>query len=392
MSYVDKKENGGYAKGLDSPEYMEKFIRETDKKQEELNKTKSKISKREITEIKALSEKYPDDEYMDHALRGSIIQMSEKNEKNGVTDKNIEYMKAVEIAQTKTDKLSVFSLESPISQGAIIMLGFIFALIVAGTVTSMESMTRYKLFDESVPISKAKKYLAKTVFATGKTAIFCITQILIVFIIYKVSPYSDVLDMESFVMKSLKIVLLFSGLTTMFTFLGNYCGNLISYLGSSFIAFLGFAFLRFLTDLFTYGLLSGVIKIDKQQDRSFIIKTLDEMDYISPFRIMFKDYTPLSAVLMFFGLTVILVLVGIYISRYIKTERRGMFYTIKPVSYIYHILLTLTTSLILVNMFAGFIGNRQNIMLAISNWAIFILFALAFGKLYKYFFKAKLSI
>ena len=266
-----------------------------------------------------------------------------------------------------------------------------FCFVISGMITSLESMRRYKLFEESLPISKAKRYLLKTTFVSINTTIYWIVQAIIIGVIYFNGKYSVIFDILLYLEQTLLYVLIFLGFSMLFVFIGNYCGNIVSYFGSSFIAFLGSFFIRIVIVFF----MRPILMISEKLEVIFYFSIAEKLDkpWLRPAGLIIGNpIDQKNVIAYFFIFTIILVAIGVLLTRYIEVERSGMFYNIKFINKLYYALLILVSAVVSLSMVPNYYYEDEvSMSLKLINWLIFIVLLFGFSKIYKYFFKAKLT-
>lgn len=384
----------------------------TERIQNELTESRAKITSQDITDMKNSfkdiykSGKEVPFEY-EHEMMSQLKLKSSKTELyEGMSLQNQESepkdhlqndikKKLAEIDNIR-NVLAITAFDSPISLDSIGILVVLFSFLTVGNITSLEAMGRYKFFDESIPLSKRKKYLIKALFAVVCTASFFLIQMLLVYFIYSLSPYSQIMDLSELAVVTLKTLLGYTGVALTFTLIGSYCGNIVSYIGSIGVFMLQPMIFNTVIFMTSINLLPDKISDVIISDGSDLLISSMLIPALSLFRGDVSGIFYKEGVLGFFFLSrwlvisLFVILLGLFLSKYTKAERIGMFYIIEPVSKIYYVLLTALSAVIPVVIFNFDIYvSESNI---IVNWIVFLILLIGFGKLYKHLFKAKLSI
>lgn len=373
----------------------DEYDREYNRIEDELNATNKKITKQDIVDIRnsfSIESASHGFNYM-----SAIRQLKNRDKMKPYSSSFLDlrdYSESPELIKEKldsrVDEVRAIGPEAPGEPNTVIFMLFIFIFFVVGSITSLESMSRYKYFEESLPISNVKKYLAKGIFAILSSLIFFSIQISIVLMVQKISPYSEVIDSLGLLTTSAEYLVIAAGLTLLILFIGNYCGNFISYIG---------------TVLFTIGnpiaLLMSTASIKRLFPEIladiFIMGMNSAMDRLSNLVLIPMDiaYRALFPTLIWIVFIVAITVLGMFISKHTKTERSGMFYTVEKIDKIYYILLIILTAQIplrLVNSITRFSDITLDIGGLILNWIIYIISMVGLSRLYKYFFEAKFYI
>ncbi|MDO5708375.1 MAG: hypothetical protein Q4P31_07060 [Andreesenia angusta] len=362
----------------------EKTIKEmVDKRTEQKIKANKKITEKDLKEIKEYYINTSDLISINNGdmnfLTTKLVPKKDKVFNSQMERDSIDYRK---LLMDSENRLRTFSYHSAIDISFIIMIFSLFIFIISGLFTSVETMTRAKIFDESLPISKGKKFLAKNIIMTISTVIYSILLFTILIILYRFSPIWDAIDKSELLIGFFKTTVVTTGFGFIMIFVGSICGNIISYIGTGILFSLGYSGFYVIVSMMIESLTYICIK------ESILYKFFDlEHNYLSP-AIALSEITSNSveSIIKFMLMSIIFIVIGYFIQDYNRTEYRGKFYTIRAAEKFFYVLAVLYSAFIIIVFSTDYPGS--NIVL---NWVLFIIFIAIFSQIYKRLFKIKVE-
>lgn len=265
------------------------------------------------------------------------------------------------------------------SQSLIIL----FILIMIGFLTSIENMTRLKLFDESLPISKKNKYISKALVIIMSIVLISLLFLVLNTSILKFSNLGNIIDFSSYHKIFIKDLLYNIGIGLLFLFSGSICGNIISYMGVSLFLFNGLFSIQFIF----LSLLN--LMFNKNIDTVFYgIENINTLTWLKPIVLIDTMNYSVIIILKYLIVTFIIFLLGYFVQNSLKIEYRGKFFLTDIAKKIFFILSIIYTSVITTLIVSS--SNINNIKLL--NIVLLIIFTIIFTKIYKLLFNLKIRL
>ena len=248
----------------------------------------------------------------------------------------------------------------------------VLAFILSMFFTSLEHMTRYKMFEQGIALDKKWKFLGKFIFALFWLLIFILINSLITgFIGQRV--IGSVFEFNSMLTPMKNTMILIIPLLSLFMFVGSFTGNIVGHFAATVPIMLGY--------IFTNMLYPNEFFIDKLE---FLIN--EE----SPFRAIFLpliifdgrlDFVQIS---LFFIVGLLLLLAGAFLYKRARYEDSGKFFTIKGFHWLYYILAVWFFASIFTYIASGFVQGGLSLV-------FFVIFLALFAKIFQVLFKVKIG-
>lgn len=308
-------------------------------------------------------------------------------------DKENEFRYGKKISEEGT-KINPLKRNIPISASSILSYVTAFSFIAAALSTCIESMTRYKYFDESLPISKRKKFLSKVTGNIIMTFVYTVIVFASGVIIYRTSSFGNVIDYTKMPVLLIYVLMMSASVSALFTLIGSFCGNIISYIPSAFMGFLGllgiiFPFVQ--AEVFFRGIDFAFIAEDKQLILGNLYEKAGEMDFLSHAGMVGAEYSFIQMLIFTLVSLAIIIGLGMFIADRLENERRGMFYMNKTISKIYYIAAIIFSNTIVLLIFFSFVILTNSLIITVIKIIFYLVITAVFALIYRYLFRIRLS-
>lgn len=264
---------------------------------------------------------------------------------------------------------------------------FAFIFVLAMLMTSIESMSKYYDFTRSFPWSKTKDFLMKIVFGLILTALVYLVHIGVEEVIVGSSGLSEIYNMKGLLIYFARDLLLYLLVFVIFMGAGLASGNILGHFGMNIVIFGFFRIVSYIISVFQImirGLDTSNIMIDKfdefKNGQSPLVN-----HFLDPLMKMDSSVDMLIA----YGLIALIVLVlGIFISRKLKTENTGYMIVNTPLKILCMVLAVFTlTSIVFIIVSNAFID--YNVYVGIG---FYLFFLFASYKLFKTLFNLEIKL
>lgn len=251
------------------------------------------------------------------------------------------------------------------------------AVIIGGFLTSMEHMTRFKMFEETIPLRRRTKYFAKLGFGT-MWLIFYLLLNMVVFLIMSYIVIGPIVNIPNFLSNYLPIFLQGISYFALIMFVGSFTGNIFGHLAAMVPISLGYHFQHFLFPISnTESFFGNVNNMDKYM-------SMDIWPIMSQISLIFNNLNWMQ-IMVGLGAAVILSLIGSELYKRAKYENSGKFFTIRWIEIVYYILAVWCFASICTIITGGLV---QGDYIAF----VFIPFTLFFAKLFQRLFQIKVGV
>lgn len=346
----------------------------SEKRVQEMIKNNEKITKKDAEDIYKAYKKMNGTDF-------SIYKFSLKDKWNGERGEYVIYDEPdSNLIDGRYPLFAAFASKAPVTSVIPMSMLIIFVFIVSGTVTSADSMLRVKLFEESAPISKRKKYLSKILFTSAFAAVFALAEILILFLIYRFSAISEAVNYSELLYGLLYMIITGISASAVLIFLGNMCGNIFSYAASAILAFGGMSLLFIILFLLYPGYaLESIMGEVYYEGLSYI----DSTYWLNPYRLILISMSFKIVLQTLLGSAAVGA-AGYFLSEHMENERRGMFYMNRYMSRVYWLIALFISAGVFSRAFGAFGVFIELIVLVLS--------AVLFGWILNRLFKVRIRV
>ncbi len=338
-------------------------------------KYKSKaLTEEEIKNYKVEAEKFYGKYTTIDYQRGSVGNISfvpasdEFMSDNDIANRNQVYY---QVAQ-KYDSIYIGETNAFMVLFAMVFMGLIFSVFL----TSLDHMTKYKMFDQVIPLDGRVKYIAKLIFGLLWMLIFIIVNAGIAMLMGKVITGS-LFQLSSVLQEYSHIGIQGLIVFALITFVGSFTGNIVGHLAAIVPFASGSMFFSFLYP-FQDKPIEAILGINTEQFLESIYYPI-----FSPYSLVFmklKGTQILVAILCAAVLTVI----GAHLFKKAKYEDSGKFFTIKSLNLLFYIFAVWTFASLNALISTGFAGG----VITPIVFAISIVF---YAYIFRFLFKVRIG-